>query len=169
MTLAKFFDKFSPRIGCRLGLLVQAQERERTCDSTFAPGRFRLKNMRTTYIALFMGIFLFAGVAFAHHGTANYDTTKTVSVKGVVTNFQFVNPHVLISVTVKGDDGKVATWSGELTSPNRLTRLGWSKNSLKQGDIITIGGYPTKSGSTEIWIQKVTLASGEDLATGGGN
>ena len=128
-----------------------------------------MKNMRTTYIALLTGILLFAGVAFAHHGTANYDTTKTVSVKGVVTDFQFVNPHVLISVEVKDENGKVKTWSGELTSPNRLTRLGWSKNSFKQGDIITIGGYPTKSGSTEIWIQKVTLANGDDLATGGGN
>jgi hypothetical protein len=169
MTLTKFFDKFISRIGCKLCLLVQAQERERTCSFRFAPGRIRLKNMRTTCITLLISIFLFAGVAFAHHGTANYDTTKTISVKGVVTDFQFVNPHVQIVVTVKDENGKTKTWAGELTSPNRLTRLGWNKNSLKLGDIITIGGYPTKSGSPEIWIQKVTLANGEDLPTGGGN
>ncbi len=128
-----------------------------------------MKNTRTTYIALLAGLFLFAGVAFAHHGTANYDTAKTVSVKGVVTTFEFINPHVLITVDVKDDSGKVKSWSGELTSPNRLSRAGWSKNSIKPGDIITIGGYPTKSGSTDIWIQKVTLASGDDLPTGGGN
>ncbi|MGH9679239.1 MAG: DUF6152 family protein, partial [Candidatus Acidiferrales bacterium] len=60
-------------------------------------------------------------------------------------------------------------YQGELTSPNRLSRLGWDKNVIKIGDTLTIGGYPTKSGSAEIWIQKVTLANGTDLATGGGN
>ena len=128
-----------------------------------------MKNLRTICVALLAGILLFAGAAFAHHGTANYDTTKMISVKGVVTDFQFVNPHVQIVVDVKDDNGKVKSWAGELTSPNRLSRLGWTKSSIKPGDVITIGGYPTKSGSPEIWIQKVTLASGEDLATGGGN
>jgi Family of unknown function (DUF6152) len=125
--------------------------------------------MRTICVALLAGVLLFAGAAFAHHGTANYDTAKMISVKGVVTDFQFVNPHVQISIEAKDDNGKVKTWSGELTSPNRLSRSGWTKSSLKAGDVITIGGYPTKSGSPEIWIQKVTLASGEDLPTGMGN
>jgi Family of unknown function (DUF6152) len=170
VTLTEFFAKFVlRRIGCKLGLLVQAQERERTCTLTFAPGRIRVKNMRTTCLALLAGVLLFAGASFAHHGTANYDTTKTISVKGVVTDFQFVNPHVQISVAVKDDTGKAKTWSGELTSPNRLSRAGWSKDSIKVGDIITIGGYPTKSGSPEIWIQKITLSDGSNLATGLGN
>jgi hypothetical protein len=69
----------------------------------------------------------------------------------------------------KDETGKVQKWQGELTSPNRLTRVGWTKSSIKPGDVITLSGYPTKSGSTEIWIQKVVLASGEELATGGGN
>jgi hypothetical protein len=116
-----------------------------------------------------MGFLTIATVAFAHHGTANYDTTKTISVKGVVTGFEFVNPHVQIYWTVKTDSGETQKWQGELTSPNRLTRAGWSKNSIKPGDAITIAGYPTKSGSNEIWIQKVTLGNGEDLPTGGGN
>jgi len=128
-----------------------------------------LRTTRRVCFALFAGFLLFAGVAFAHHGTANYDTNKTVTVKGTITDFQFVNPHVIIVMDVKGDDGKVVSWQGELTSPNRLSRLGWSKSVIKPGDTLTVGGYPTKSGSPEIWIQKVTLASGEDLATGGGN
>ena len=132
-------------------------------------GRIRLKITRTTCIALLTGVLLFAGVAFAHHGTANYDTTKSVTVKGEVTGFDFVNPHVLIVLDVKDDGGKMKSWSGELTSPNRLSRLGWSKSVIKPGDPLTIEGYPTKSGSPEIWIQKVTLASGADLPSGGGN
>lgn len=129
----------------------------------------KVKNTRVNFLALFIGLLTFAGVAFAHHGTANYDTTKTITVKGVVTGFEFVNPHVEIYWEAKDDSGTMQKWQGELTSPNRLSRVGWTKSTLKAGDTITIGGYPTKSGSHEIWIQKVTLASGEDLQTGMGN
>ena len=110
-----------------------------------------------------------ATVAYGHHGNANYDTAKTVSAKGVVTDFQFVNPHVLVFLDVQDENGKTQKWSGELTSPNRLTRAGWSKSSVKPGDTLTISGYPSKSGVHEVWIQKVVLASGEELPTGGGN
>jgi hypothetical protein len=110
-----------------------------------------------------------SGVAFAHHGTANYDTTKSITVKGSVTNFQFINPHVTIAMDVKSDKGAVVNWQGALTSPNRLTRTGWSKDTLKNGDVISISGFPAKSGAPEIWIQKVVLANGQELETGGGN
>jgi hypothetical protein len=116
-----------------------------------------------------IGSLALATAALAHHGTANYDTTKTITVKGTVTDFQFVNPHVQIYWDAKDNSGAAQKWQGELTSPNRLTRVGWSKNSIKSGDAITISGYPTKSGSNEIWIQKVMLSSGEELPTGGGN
>jgi hypothetical protein len=128
-----------------------------------------LKNKRVALLTLFVGLMTLASVAFAHHGTANYETTKTVTVKGPVTDFQFINPHVLISMDGKDETGKAEKWQGELTSPNRLTRAGWTKSSIKLGDVITISGYPSKSGSPEIWIQKVVLASGEELSTGGGN
>jgi Family of unknown function (DUF6152) len=128
-----------------------------------------LKNTRFSFLVLCVGLLTIASVAFAHHGTANYDTNKTISVKGVVTGFEFVNPHVQIFWDAKDDSGTTQKWQGELTSPNRLSRVGWTKSSIKPGDTIIIGGYPTKSGSHEIWIQKVTLASGEDLPTGMGN
>jgi hypothetical protein len=128
-----------------------------------------LKNKRIASFALLVGLMTLASVAFGHHGTANYDTSKTVTVKGAVTDFQFINPHVLISMDGKDETGKTEKWQGELTSPNRLSRAGWTKSSVKPGDTLTISGYPSKSGSPEIWIQKVTLASGEDLPTGGGN
>jgi hypothetical protein len=128
-----------------------------------------LKNKRMASFALLVGLMTLASVAFAHHGTANYDTSKMVAVKGAVTDFQFINPHVIIAMDGKDEAGKTQKWQGELTSPNRLSRAGWTKSSVKPGDTITISGYPSKSGSPEIWIQKVTLASGEDLPTGGGN
>jgi hypothetical protein len=128
-----------------------------------------MKSKRMASFALIVGLMTLASAAFAHHGTANYDTSKTVTVKGTVSDFQFINPHVLISMDGKDESGKVEKWQGELTSPNRLSRAGWTKSSVKPGDTLTISGYPSKSGSPEIWIQKVVLASGEDLPTGGGN
>jgi hypothetical protein len=119
--------------------------------------------------ALMVGLMTLASVAFAHHGTANYDTSKTITVKGAVSDFQFINPHVLIAMDGKDESGKLQKWQGELTSPNRLSRAGWTKSSVKPGDTLTISGYPAKSGSPEIWIQKVVLGSGEELSTGGGN
>ena len=128
-----------------------------------------MKINRMAYFALLMGSLALAGVVSAHHGTANYDTAKTITVKGAVTDFQFINPHVLIYLDGKDDSGKDQKWQGELTSPNRLSRAGWTKSSIKPGDTISISGYPTKSGTPEMWIQKVVLGSGEELSTGGGN
>jgi hypothetical protein len=128
-----------------------------------------VKNNRVIFLAFCLGLLMFAGAAYAHHGTANYDTNKTISVKGVVTGFEFVNPHVEIYWEAKDESGTMQKWQGELTSPNRLSRVGWTKSTLKAGDAITISGYPTKSGSHEIWIQKVVTATGEELQTGLGN
>jgi len=128
-----------------------------------------MENFRTASLTLIAFLLLGATAASAHHGTANYDTTKSVTVKGSVTQFQFINPHVTIAMDVKDDKGSVVNWQGALTSPNRLTRTGWTKDSVKRGDVISISGFPAKSGAPEIWIQKVVLAGGQELDTGGGN
>ena len=128
-----------------------------------------VKMTRVSFLAVWIGLLALAPVAFAHHGTANYDTSKSITIIGVVTGFDFVNPHVQIFWEAKDDSGTTQKWQGELTSPNRLTRAGWTKSSIKAGDTITISGYPTKSGSTEIWIQKVVMGNGEELPTGAGN
>lgn len=129
----------------------------------------KVKASRVSFLALCAALFVLAPTAFAHHGTANYDTTKQITIKGVVSGFEFVNPHVQIAWDAKDDSGAAQKWEGELTSPNRLSRVGWTKSSIKPGDTITISGYPTKSGAHEIWIQKVVLSSGEELPTGLGN
>jgi Family of unknown function (DUF6152) len=128
-----------------------------------------MRNTRVSIFAVCVGLLALAPMAFAHHGTANYDTGKQITVKGTVTGFEFVNPHVQIFWDAKDDTGAAQKWQGELTSPNRLSRVGWSKSTLKVGDAITISGYPTKSGSHEIWIQKVVTGDGQELQTGGGN
>jgi len=128
-----------------------------------------VKINRVKFLALCVGLLALSAAAFAHHGSANYDTTKSITVTGVATGFDFVNPHVQIYWDAKDETGAAQKWQGELTSPNRLTRSGWTKSSIKPGDSITISGYPTKSGAHEIWIQKVVMGNGEELPTGGGN
>lgn len=128
-----------------------------------------LKTLATAALMMTLALFAVSAPALAHHGTANYDTEKSVSVTGNVTDFQFVNPHVLIYMQAKDASGKMVAWQGELTSPNRLSRTGWKKDTVKPGEVITITGYPAKSGSPEIWIQKVSLADGTKLDTSGGN
>jgi len=115
--------------------------------------KFKLALLTMTLLAL-------AGTVSAHHGSAAYEMDKSVTIKGTVTDFQFVNPHVLIFVDVKDDTGKVTNWAGELTSPNRLTRLGWTKSTLKVGEEITMTGAPSKSGAPRMWANKLSNASG---------
>lgn len=105
---------------------------------------------------------MISGSTWAHHGEANYDTTKVVSVKGTVTDFEFINPHVQVSIDVKGADGNVEHWICEATSPNMLVREGWDKNTMKQGDVITASGYRAKNGSTTLRLKKILTPDGKE-------
>jgi len=98
---------------------------------------------------------------FAHHGEANYDTEKIVSVKGTVSEFQFINPHTLIALDVKNEKGEIEKWSCEARSPGMLVRAsGWDKNTIKVGDVITAYGYRGKNGALVLRLSKITLADG---------
>jgi hypothetical protein len=118
-------------------------------------------------MALLVSLLSISGSAFAHHGTANYDMTKVVTLKGTVTDFQFVNPHTLILFDVKNDQGVIEHWQAEATSPNHLVRAGWSKDIIKSGDQISISGFRAKNGSTVMRFQKMTLANGQEISEGG--
>jgi hypothetical protein len=117
-----------------------------------------LKSLAGIYVVL-----LASGLLFAHHGTSAYDTTKLITVKGTVSDFQFNNPHVMISVDAKDDKGKVETWVSEANSPNVLTRHGWDRDIIKKGDQITVMGYRPKNGAKTLRLQKVVLSNGQEL------
>jgi hypothetical protein len=100
----------------------------------------------------------------AHHGEANYDTEKMVSVKGTVTNFEFVNPHVQISIDSKNDKGEIEKWVGEARSPAMLSRYGgWDRNTIKVGDVITFYGHRTKNGTFFMRLDKIVMEDGKEL------
>jgi hypothetical protein len=92
---------------------------------------------------------------FAHHGEANYDTSKVIDVKGTVADFRFINPHVLVYIDAKDESGKVAKWTCEATSPNLLLRRGWTKTTLKVGDEITASGHRAANGEPLLRLMKI--------------
>lgn len=119
---------------------------------------------------IMMAFFLFTSalalstVMFAHHGNTAYDTSKPVVLKGaVVTKFVWANPHSFVMVDVKDDKGGVLHWTGEAGSPSSLALLGWTKNAMQPGDVITVYIYQSKTGHTVGRLNKLVLADGTEL------
>ena len=101
--------------------------------------------------------------ALAHHSTAAYDT-KTITLKdAVVKRFVWANPHSVIWFDVKDARGRVATWGAESGSPSALTRVGWSRTSLKPGDVIAVELFPAKNGAKVARLARVVLPGGKEL------
>src|ERR1700675_329300 len=88
-------------------------------------------------IAVILILFFCQASILAHHGTAAYDTAKSLTLKGVVTSFEFINPHAELRVAVTDENGRTVNWLAETNNPNRLARRGWNRNVLKAGDAIT--------------------------------
>ena len=105
----------------------------------------------------------------AHHGNSAYDETARVSIKGVVTEFVWTNPHSQIYLDVKDKSGKTVNWGVETNSPAILTRAGWTSRSVKPGDEITIIMCPAKNGAPVAYAgsgdagTKVIFANGKEL------
>jgi hypothetical protein len=96
------------------------------------------------------------GPLVAHHSAAMFDDKKTVTVQGVVKEFQFTNPHSWLLVDVAGKDGKVTTWGFEAEGPTTLQRAGIRPSDLRPGTKLTITGNPMKDGKpAAIWINAV--------------
>jgi hypothetical protein len=121
-----------------------------------------MKRMLAAGLVLAVICLMMPVLGFAHHGTAEYDNTKTVSLRGTVTAFKYFNPHALIDFTVKDENNQVAEWTAESQSPNLLSRRGWSRSTLKPGDEIVLTGHPVKNGAHAMTVQKVVFADGRE-------
>ena len=103
----------------------------------------------------------------AHHSfAAEYDGDKPVTLKGVVTKVEWTNPHARFYVDVKDSAGKVTNWNLELASPNVLKRSGWRRDSLKEGDQVTVEGSLARDGSKMANARAVTMADGKRVFAG---
>ena len=112
------------------------------------------------------------GAASAHHSfAAFFDNEKSISVHGKVTEFHFSNPHGIVAIEVTNADGSKAVWKGETNSPSTMARRGWTKQSVKVGDTVTIDGWPARDGAPYVRIRELRGPDGKpigkpsDLAT----
>ena len=113
---------------------------------------------------LLLGLLFSVPSLWAHHGLAAFDTTHTVKMQGTVTDFQWINPHAYIYANLKDDKDKVANWKLEMGSLGMLTRFGgWTKDTVKPGDQITVQGFRAKDGSPYMSLGKIILPDGRSL------
>jgi hypothetical protein len=110
--------------------------------------------------ALMVLFALFGSIASAHHSRAHYGDEESTT-RGIVVEYKWRNPHVFVVWEVRGQDGKVTQWVGEMASVTSMIADGMTKNSLKPGDEIIVLAYPSRNpGSTEALIRKITKADG---------
>lgn len=132
-------------------------------DRVEFPEGTQMKNKILAALIGAIGILVLSTPVLAHHGRSNYDVTSTATVKGIVTEFEWTNPHALIHIDVTDESGKVEKWIAETNSPNTLSRQGWNKNTVKVGDQITLVGHRVKGGGNYINFSKITWPDGRML------
>jgi hypothetical protein len=112
-------------------------------------------------------LLLFVTISFSHHSfSAVYDGTKQISVSGVVTQFRFVNPHAMMSLNATDASGKVSKWVVEFDGRLNLSNFGWTENSIKAGEHLTVTGNPSHSEANRIFFLKLVRSDGSELVRG---
>ena len=127
-----------------------------------------MRNRLVTVFAVAVGLLIVSVPLFAHHAAAVFDAGKRMTVKGTVTEWFWANPHCLLRVDVRDDHGQVVHWAAETQAPPNIIPYGWSKQSFKAGDEVTLTLEPVKNGQPLGRLLQVVFANGKTLAVGGG-
>jgi hypothetical protein len=115
-------------------------------------------------LLILLAVFGAGPVAMAHHSfVVAYVPDKIIKVTGIVSEFRFSNPHGVVHFKVKTPEGEEQDWRAETNSPNILKRRGWTKDSIKIGDLITVTGWPARDGSNLIRVSKIEVQGGKVL------
>jgi hypothetical protein len=118
--------------------------------------RFDLKSCLLAVVAVAAAV-----AAQAHHSFAVFfDDSKVIKIQGTVTEFQFRNPHGIIRMTVRDAQGAEQVWKAETNSPSILERRGWTRDSIKNGDVVIVEGWPSRDGSNYMRMRKVSRSDG---------
>ena len=113
-------------------------------------------------IALIVG-FASSVPLFAHHGAASFDTGRMITVTGTVTEYVWTNPHVLVKVDAKSDDGEMQHWVLEAWNPVTQTGRGWTKNTFKAGDVVSLDITPAKNNQPVGEIRGKIVINGQEF------
>ena len=113
------------------------------------------------------GLMTCAVPARAHHSlTAEFDTGRTVSVTGTITEMKWTNPHAWLYINVKDEKGQIQNWAIEFATPNQLYRRGWAREDLPAGAVVSVNGYPSRDKALRISSIDVKLPDGRTLFAG---
>jgi Family of unknown function (DUF6152) len=115
--------------------------------------------------AVATGVLAMSMPLFAHHGTAVFDTSKTITLKGSITEWDWSNPHCLLQFDVKNENGQPVHWIAETQNPAEMVSLGWGKTSFKPGDEVTVTLVAAKNGRPYGRIALVQLPDGKTFIT----
>ena len=125
-----------------------------------------MRKTRTTVFAVTVGLLVVPGPLLAHHANAVFDIGKRVTVKGTVTEWFWANPHCLLRLDVKDDNGQVVHWVAETQAPPNMIPFGWSKASFTPGAEVTVTLEPVKNGQPLGRILQAVLPDGKTLVAG---
>jgi Family of unknown function (DUF6152) len=128
--------------------------------------------MRNWFVAIFAvaaGLLIASAPLAAHHGSAAFDAGKKVTLKGTVTEWFWANPHCLLQFEVKDNSGQAVHWVAETSNPPDMVNHGWSKQSLKPGDQVTVTVEPVRNGKPIGRVIQVVLPDGKKLGGGFGS
>ena len=136
-------------------------------------GQKTTNRILTVLSLIILGLTAISIPAFAHHGTGiSYDLTKLVTVKGVITDFSFLNPHSQLYWDAKDEKGNIVHWSAEMNSPGNMERAGYSRKKMlglmKPGAEVTVSGFQSRAGTPVVVFSKAVFANGEEFQSVGG-
>ena len=123
---------------------------------------------RTVFGLAGLAVALFAAPAIAHHAFAMFDSSKMLYMTGTVKQFDFINPHTWLHLTIVNDKGDASTWQFEGGSPSQLVSLGWSKDHPRVGETVEVGFRPLKDGSRGGQLMSVKFSNGERVCSNRG-
>jgi hypothetical protein len=116
---------------------------------------------------IFVCVVVMSTAVASHHGTASFDTSKDLTLKGTVTEWIWANPHCFLKFDAMDETGTARNWAVEVSNPTDMTKRGWARLSFKVGDVVTVNLQPVKNGAPIGRLRSVVLPDGSTLTAMG--